>query len=68
MNGGVNEITCLGFGDGAGSGPTNTLYFASDFVLGHQFHGLFGTLTALPAEGHDGDNDSDDHATKEIEK
>jgi len=58
----------LGFGNGAASGPTNTLYFASDFVFAHQFHGLFGTLTAVPEGGHDGDNDSDDHAKSEMER
>jgi uncharacterized protein (TIGR03118 family) len=36
----------LGFGNGASAGPTNTLYFASDFMFGGQFHGLFGTVTA----------------------
>jgi hypothetical protein len=39
----------LGFGNGGTAGPTNALYFASDFVFGGQFHGLFGTLTAAPS-------------------
>jgi uncharacterized protein (TIGR03118 family) len=53
----------LGFGNGASAGPTNVLYFASDFVFGNQFHGLFGTITAAPpVEGeHDMDNSNDDH-------
>jgi uncharacterized protein (TIGR03118 family) len=38
----------LGFGNGANAGPTNTLYFAADFVFGGQFHGLFGTVTVGP--------------------
>ena len=42
----------LGFGNGANSGATNTLYFASDFTFGGHFHGLFGTLTAVgPLQG-----------------
>jgi uncharacterized protein (TIGR03118 family) len=39
----------LGFGNGANAGPTNTLYFASDFVFGGQAHGFFGSLTAVPS-------------------
>lgn len=51
----------LGFGNGANAGPTNVLYFASDFMWGGQYHGLFGTLTVGPivAVGggdHDFDN------------
>jgi len=54
----------LGFGNGANAGPTNTLYFASDFTFGGHFHGLFGTLTAVnPQQGehegkHMGGNDN----------
>jgi uncharacterized protein (TIGR03118 family) len=54
----------LGFGNGANAGPTNTLYFASDFMFGGQFHGLFGSLTVGPAVSvgngdHDTDTDDD---------
>jgi uncharacterized protein (TIGR03118 family) len=53
----------LAFGNGASAGPTNTLYFASDFMFGGQVHGLFGTLTTGPAvpvsTGDHGDQDTD---------
>lgn len=48
----------LGFGNGASAGPTNTLYFATDFSFAGAFHGLFGALTVAP--GGDQDNDHDD--------
>jgi uncharacterized protein (TIGR03118 family) len=53
----------LGFGNGASAGPTNVLYFASDFVFDNHFHGLFGTITAAPpVEGeNDMDNEHGDH-------
>ena len=37
----------LGFGNGANAGPTNSLYFAADFVQ-NGFHGIFGAITAAP--------------------
>jgi uncharacterized protein (TIGR03118 family) len=50
----------LGFGNGATAGPTNTLYFASDFMFDGQFHGLFGTLTPGPTVPvSTGDHDTD---------
>jgi len=42
----------LGFGNGAGAGPTNSLYFAADFVE-NGFHGLFGAITPAPETDDD---------------
>jgi len=50
----------LGFGNGAGAGPTNMLYFAQDVVNTNGFHGLFGAISAVPGTGPDGDSDRDD--------
>jgi len=49
----------LGFGNGAGSGATNTLYFASDLNFAGNFHGLFGALVNVGGgrEGEGGDQD-----------
>ena len=51
----------LGFGNGGGGGPTNTLYFACDFSFAGAFHGLFGaplpvevTKPQVPAPGSPG--------------
>jgi uncharacterized protein (TIGR03118 family) len=38
----INGLWGLGFGNGAKSGPTNTLYFASGYF--DEAHGLFGTI------------------------
>ena len=59
-----NGLWALSFGNGASAGPTNTLYFASDFMFGGQFHGLFGTLSVGPtvpvaAGGHDNDEENE---------
>lgn len=37
----------LGFGNGATAGPTNTLFFARDFVA-NGFHGVFGAINPAP--------------------
>jgi uncharacterized protein (TIGR03118 family) len=37
----------LEFGNGAGAGPTDTLYFATDFQFGRSFYGLVGTLKPM---------------------
>lgn len=39
----INGLWGLGFGNGAKSGPTNTLYFAAGYF--DEAHGLFGTIT-----------------------
>jgi len=44
----IHGLWSLTFGNGATAGPANTLYFAAG--LDHEAHGLFGTLTAVPAE------------------
>jgi uncharacterized protein (TIGR03118 family) len=41
----INGLWGLGFGNGASSGPTTTLYFAAGYF--EEAHGLFGTI-ALP--------------------
>jgi uncharacterized protein (TIGR03118 family) len=40
----INGLWGLGFGNGAGSGPTNSLYFAAG--PDDETHGLFGSITA----------------------
>jgi uncharacterized protein (TIGR03118 family) len=44
----IEGLWALGFGNGAGAGPLNTLYFTAG--IDDEAHGLFGALTALPAE------------------
>ena len=39
----INGLWGLGFGNGTGSGPTTTLYFAAGYFA--EAHGLFGTIT-----------------------
>lgn len=59
----------LGFGNNASAGPTNTLYFASDFLSTNGLHGLFGAFTAGACQDVDDDQgraqvldrDPDDH-------
>ncbi len=38
----------IAFGNGSGSGPTNTLYFATDMARTNGFHGLFGAIDFVP--------------------
>ena len=40
----IDGLWALGFGNGAGSGPTNSLYFTAG--PDDESHGLFGTITA----------------------
>lgn len=58
----IDGLWALSFGNGAGAGPANSLYFSAG--INAEAHGLFGTLTALPDPVHDGkdhcDNDNDD--------
>jgi uncharacterized protein (TIGR03118 family) len=42
-----DSLWALSFGNGSGSGPTNTLYFTAG--LGGEQHGLLGSLQALPS-------------------
>jgi uncharacterized protein (TIGR03118 family) len=44
----IDGLWGLAFGNGANAGPGNTLYFTAG--LNDEADGLFGTLTALPAE------------------
>ena len=38
-------LWALGFGNDAGAGSSSTLFFATDFAIGANLHGLFGSLT-----------------------
>jgi uncharacterized protein (TIGR03118 family) len=42
----INGLWALQFGNGAGSGPTNSLYFTAGIQT--EAHGLFGTITSVP--------------------
>lgn len=46
----IDGLWGLGFGNGANSGPTNTLYFAAG--MDDESHGLFGSITASDKPGH----------------
>jgi uncharacterized protein (TIGR03118 family) len=50
----------LGFGNGAGAGPTNELYFAADMVTTNGFHGIFGALTPVARDHDEDDKDMDE--------
>ena len=55
----IDGLWALGFGNGTGAGPTNTLYFSAG--IDDEAHGLFGTITPLPdVPRTDGDDDDDD--------
>ncbi|HVU16692.1 MAG TPA: TIGR03118 family protein [Candidatus Didemnitutus sp.] len=59
----IDGLWALAFGNGAGAGPVNTLYFTAG--LDGEAHGLFGTLTPTAAtnkggDKNDGDDDDDD--------
>ena len=58
----IAGLWALGFGNGAGAGPLNTLYFAAG--IDDEAHGLFGTITPLPdtkpADCDDEDDDDED--------
>jgi uncharacterized protein (TIGR03118 family) len=44
----IDGLWALSFGNGATAGPLNTLFFTAG--IEDEAHGLFGTLTAVPAE------------------
>lgn len=50
----------IGFGNGAGAGPTNELYFATDDVTTNGFHGIFGALMPVPGADENDDDLGDD--------
>lgn len=50
----IEGLWALSFGNGAGAGPVNTLFFTAG--IDDEAHGLFGTITPV----NDGDNDKDD--------
>ena len=52
----IDGLWALYFGNGAGAGPANSLYFTAG--LDDEAHGLFGTITPLP-DPVKGDNDGD---------
>jgi uncharacterized protein (TIGR03118 family) len=55
----IDGLWALSFGNGAGAGPANSLYFTAG--IDDEAHGLFGTLTMLPDPVKmDKDNDDDD--------
>ncbi len=58
----IDGLWALSFGNGAGAGPANSLYFSAG--INAEAHGLFGTLTALTDTPHKGkdrcDEDDDD--------
>jgi uncharacterized protein (TIGR03118 family) len=52
----IEGLWALRFGNGAGAGPVDTLYFTAG--IEDEAHGLFGTLTPQPAaNGHEDDQD-----------
>jgi uncharacterized protein (TIGR03118 family) len=51
----IEGLWALGFGNGAGAGPTNTLYFTAG--IDDEAHGLFGTITPLVGEKDDDSQD-----------
>ena len=44
----IEGLWALGFGNGGNAGPLNTLFFTAG--IEDEAHGLFGTLTTVPAE------------------
>jgi uncharacterized protein (TIGR03118 family) len=50
----IDGLWALTFGNGAGAGPANTLYFSAG--INGENEGLFGTLIAVPSE-QDGDEE-----------
>ncbi len=53
----IEGLWALGFGNGATSGPANTLFFTAG--IDDEAHGLFGTITPLANENN-GDKNGDD--------
>lgn len=58
----IEGLWALSFGNGAGAGPLNSLYFAAG--IDDEAHGLFGTLTVLPDPVKPGKNHDDDDDDK----
>ena len=54
----IEGLWALRFGNGAGSGPTTTLYFTAG--IEDETHGLFGTITPIPKNGKGPNGDDDD--------
>jgi uncharacterized protein (TIGR03118 family) len=57
----IDGLWALRFGNGAGAGPIDTLYFTAG--IDDEAHGLFGTLVPAPVANdhdHDDDDDNDD--------
>jgi hypothetical protein len=53
----IEGLRGLAFGNGANSGPVNTLYFTAG--IADEAHGLFGALTNIPADnGHEDEGDA----------
>ena len=61
----IDGLWALSFGNGAGAGPVNSLYFSAG--INNEAHGLFGSITALTDTSHNGkdqcadDDDEHDH-------
>lgn len=55
----IDGLWALSFGNGAGAGPLNTLYFTAG--TDDEVHGLFGTITVIPpVDNGKGDVEEDD--------
>jgi len=54
----IDGLWALRFGNGAGAGPTTTLFFTAG--IDDEAHGLFGTITPIPKKNGDHDKDDDD--------
>ena len=53
----IDGLWALVFGNGAAAGPLDSLFFTAG--IDDENHGLFGTLTRIPREDNDGDDDDD---------
>jgi uncharacterized protein (TIGR03118 family) len=53
----IEGLWALRFGNGATAGPTTSLYFTAG--IDDEEHGLFGTITPIPKNGGDDDEDDD---------
>ena len=53
----IDGLWALSYGNDAGAGPANTLYFTTG--IDDEAHGLFGTISSVVDPG-DGDHDDDD--------
>jgi uncharacterized protein (TIGR03118 family) len=55
----IDGLWALRFGNGASAGPATTLFFTAG--IEDEAHGLFGTITSVAGNGHDGDDEGDNH-------